>query len=192
MPSRMSLSARTLTVSNSTPTRFNTSTTRAEKPHCGNAAVPFMNSTLSCVLSVSSIRCRSASGRSSFAMKSIVDEEDGGGHRPLRAALAASLFFISGCGSGPLIEIVSTWPKDQVAILLLTGSDGNPLGPGPTILDGDVSKFELDTKEPIRAHVLSYPQLVAGGPDFERCGIAIRGAGSPLPRPEHYFASASI
>lgn len=110
----------------------------------------------------------------------------------MRATLAGSLFFITACGSGPLIEIVPTWPKDQVAILLLTGSDGKPIGSTPAVLAGDVWKLELDTKDQLRARVLSFPQVGAGGPDFERCGLAIRGEGSPLPRPERYFVSDPI
>src|SRR5688500_19480934 len=49
MPWRISASARTLTVCSScTPQALRTCTARAEKPHCGNCGVPFMNSTTGC------------------------------------------------------------------------------------------------------------------------------------------------
>src|SRR3979409_513666 len=44
MPWRTSSSTRMLTLLNLTPSWLNTSTTAAEKPHCGKTGVPFMNS----------------------------------------------------------------------------------------------------------------------------------------------------
>src|SRR5262245_25558703 len=48
MPWRISGSASTFTASKSASRRFMTSTTVAEKPHCGNVFVPFMKSTIGC------------------------------------------------------------------------------------------------------------------------------------------------
>src|SRR5258708_28435782 len=47
MPWRRSGSTRMLTPWNFTPSSLSTSTTAAEKPHCGNTGVPFMNSSTS-------------------------------------------------------------------------------------------------------------------------------------------------
>src|SRR5258708_4833417 len=47
MPWRRSASVRILTPWNLTPSWLSTSTTAAEKPHCGNTGVPFMNSSTS-------------------------------------------------------------------------------------------------------------------------------------------------
>src|SRR5271170_3679641 len=47
MPSRSSWSTRMLTLWNFTPSSLSTSMTAAEKPHCGNTGVPFMNSSTS-------------------------------------------------------------------------------------------------------------------------------------------------
>src|SRR4249920_2658565 len=47
MPWRSSSSTRILTLLNLTPSWLSTSTTAAEKPHCGKTGVPFMNSSTS-------------------------------------------------------------------------------------------------------------------------------------------------
>src|SRR6478735_10282161 len=56
MPWRISGSARTSTVSNGVPRWSRMVTARLEKPHCGNKAVPFMNSTMSLLFTSSAIR----------------------------------------------------------------------------------------------------------------------------------------
>src|SRR5450830_493603 len=57
MPWRTSGSSRTLIVTKlCTPQAFKTCTARPEKPHCGNWAVPFMNSTTGVFVTVSLIQ----------------------------------------------------------------------------------------------------------------------------------------
>src|ERR1700752_2560078 len=57
MPWRTSASSSTLTVAMfSTPQAFRIWMARPEKPHCGNWAVPFMNSTTGALLTVSRIQ----------------------------------------------------------------------------------------------------------------------------------------
>src|SRR2546423_3949585 len=46
MPSRISMSCSTSTVSNGAPSCSKISTVAAEKPHCGKLRLPFMNSTI--------------------------------------------------------------------------------------------------------------------------------------------------
>src|SRR4051812_19497921 len=63
MPWRISGSCRTSTVSYLVPSRSRIAIERLEKPHCGNKAVPFMNSTISLELTMSAIRdCASLTG----------------------------------------------------------------------------------------------------------------------------------
>src|SRR5579864_8805910 len=52
MPSRISMSCSTSTVSNGTPSCSKISTVAAEKPHCGKLRLPFMNSTILLLLIV--------------------------------------------------------------------------------------------------------------------------------------------
>src|ERR1700754_4771001 len=56
MPWRISGSCRTSTVSYLAPSRSRIAMARLEKPHCGNRAVPFMNSTMSFELTMSAMR----------------------------------------------------------------------------------------------------------------------------------------
>src|SRR5947208_6824844 len=56
MPWRTSSSTRMLTLLNLTPSWLSTSTTAAEKPHCGKTGVPFMNSSTSFLPIVSRMR----------------------------------------------------------------------------------------------------------------------------------------
>src|SRR5215475_14924075 len=56
MPWRTSSSTRMLTLPNLTPSWLSTSTTAAEKPHCGKTGVPFMNSSTSFLPIVSRMR----------------------------------------------------------------------------------------------------------------------------------------
>src|SRR5687767_6041722 len=60
MPCRISESCSTSTVSNGTPRWSRMATARLEKPHCGNRTVPFMNRTTSFLLTISSMRSRTA------------------------------------------------------------------------------------------------------------------------------------
>src|SRR5438067_9915503 len=67
MPARTSGSWSTSTVSYLAPSRSRMATARLEKPHCGNRAVPFMNSTMSLLFTSSSIRVvASLTGRLRF------------------------------------------------------------------------------------------------------------------------------
>src|SRR3954463_5313626 len=56
MPARISGSWSTSTVSYFAPRRSRIAIARLENPHCGNSAVPFMNSTMSFALTRSSMR----------------------------------------------------------------------------------------------------------------------------------------
>src|SRR4051794_34232067 len=67
MPWRISGSWRTSTVSYLAPSRSRMAIARLEKPHCGNSAVPFMNSTTSFLLTRSAMRSvESLTGRLRF------------------------------------------------------------------------------------------------------------------------------
>src|SRR6266850_877548 len=77
MPWRRSGSVRMLMPWNFTPSSLSTSTTAAEKPHCGNTGVPFMNSSTSC-LPISS-RMRSKTWGSLISISSMRHRGRGSG-----------------------------------------------------------------------------------------------------------------
>lgn len=94
------------------------------------------------------------------------------------AAFASMLF---ACGGDKLVRVDVTWPEDQVAVLVVTGPDGSPLGPGPRILETTgLTKLDVETELDFRVHVVTFAKEENGGPDLDGCGLTIRGEGQRL------------
>ncbi len=102
-----------------------------------------------------------------------------------------ALASVCACGS-PRLELVPPWPDDQVAVVAVLSKNGAVEGAPRVYRTGDAIELRVDTEQPRRILVRTYPAADAGGPDFGRCGVAIGGEGLEAPEPLDSWISTPI